>query len=172
MKQKRIHSSQQGFTMIEVLLSMVLYSIISLTISILLWVGVKSAESTKYHGEVLAQARLGMQRMAHEILRLKTSNISGIASNQLSFTDSSAVSTDFRFATVSGNTRIWRGSDILIPQATALTFTYLDGSGNTTATIGSVRRIQWDLTIPQTNGGSVNLKSAAYLRGEYYASFR
>jgi hypothetical protein len=121
---------------------------------------------------MLSQARYGMERMSHELIRLKTTDITTIAANRLDFTDSGGAATNYRLATVGGVTEVLRGSDILTPKATNLVFTYLDDSGNVTATIANIRRIKWDLTVPETNGGNITIRSSVYLRSTYYANFR
>jgi prepilin-type N-terminal cleavage/methylation domain-containing protein len=163
---------ERGFTLVEVLLSMVLYSILTLTIGILLWVTVKSAEKMSSHEETLSQARFAMEIIGYEMITLKTSDITSIAASEIDFKDSSAIATSYRLANVGGVNQVLRGSSLLIPKASAFSFTYLDNNGNVTATIANIRQIKWTLTLPETSGGSVSLQSAVFLRSSYYATFK
>lgn len=165
-------TGEQGFTLIEVLLSLVMLGMITLAAAELLSMGARSAERVTVRQEMIAQARYGIERMTNEILKLKSSDITTIAADRLDFNDSSGTATNFRVATVSGVTQVMRGNDLLIPNANALSFTYLDKDGNATATIANIRQIQWQVTIPEAKWGNYTLRTNAFLRSTYYANFR
>lgn len=164
---------QEGFSMIELILTLVLFSILALLMVVLLRLGVTTTERVSSHEERQNHVRFGISRMNQEIIMLKTADITAVAGDRLDFKDTGGNSTNFRIGASgpAGTLKILRGSDILIPDASALSFTYYDQNGNSTLSIPSIRRIRWDITVLGNPSGTITFRSMAYLRGTHYANF-
>jgi len=160
-------SAQRGFTLIEFIIVIAILGVIAgLAVPFMVgavdaWILNKAERSNVF------DARFALNRMIREIRQVKDpSSISAFTSTRFVFTDINNNTIEF---TQSGGTllRISGGDsneladDLRNPGG--LTFTYLDGSGNTTSTAGNIRMVRIQVII-ESGGSSVTLQSLARLR--------
>ena len=158
----------EGFTLIELILTMVLIGIIAYIVAIALSTGIKAYFMTDFRKEALDQARIAMERMTKEIRNVSSL---GRSIDGDGFTDAeigTANGTQFCFNDVNGQTISFRydganyiyreewtpanlaacpsaGGNILAASVAALNFRYILADGSTTLTPADptdVRRIQ------------------------------
>ena len=121
-----------GFTLIEIVITIVLVTILAGIAALIILQGVKAYSDEQSRSDVHYQARLAMERMAREIRHVRScADITGPVnpSNTLSFTD--ITGTAVAFSVSGGN--LSRGVDILATGITsAQPFRFFDRSGNAT----------------------------------------
>jgi prepilin-type N-terminal cleavage/methylation domain-containing protein len=133
-----------GFTLIEIVITIVLVSILAGIAALIILQGVKAYSDEQSRSDVHYQARLAMERMAREIRHARScAAITGPAnpSGTLTFTDINGNAVVF---SVSGG-NLSRGADILATGITsAQPFRFLDQNGNET-TACSVPTVPTDI---------------------------
>ncbi len=158
-----------GFTLIELVLTILLLGIIASIVSQFVLQGVRSYSVEQDRGNVHSQARLAVERMAREIRAIRGCTASDLtlpAANPfptLSFTD--VIGTAVSFSVAGGN--LTRGVDILAKGVTsAQPFRLLDKSGNPTISCTAPNEawfVEIDLTCVE-GGESLHLRCRIHPR--------
>ena len=114
----------------------------------------------------LSDARRAMERMKSE-LRIATA-IDSMTSTSLQFDTPQENNIPYSL----NGTDLERNGNDIAKNVSALTFTYLDASGNVTGTPANVRRVQLDISVSTASQGINRLRSQIYLRSYYYTNFQ
>lgn len=152
---------QAGFTLIELVFTMVLISIISIVIGKVFFQGYQTLLTSSNISESDWQGFIGLERMVNDIHTIRSSaGITTINASQLAFTDVNGNSITFQLS----GSNLLRNSQILASNVQSLAFGYLDANGNTTATASSVRYISIAMTM--TKGDmTLSMSTLAGTRG-------
>lgn len=165
----KIIKNNRGFTLFELVMSMVLGGVI---FGVAAETMIQQAESFSFisnRKESITDMRTTMNRMTHELLRIETSDISAINGDGIYFTDMDVANTSFAFVAdpadpdddvIAG--KIYRGSDVLLDGVSGFAIEYLDENGATlepiTLNIDDVRRIRLSITMTEQNDeGEMNM---------------
>lgn len=168
MKTKR----QDGFTLVEIILSI---SLIAVLFSLSAWIldrGVASFATISTRSANQQDARYAMERMVRELVLVQTGpsgDLKNIKANQISFVDKQGNNTSFE---LSGQT-LNRGSNPLLNHVTGLTFTAYRSNGQTTQSPPQTRRVEILLTtLPPGETATLTLRTDVFLRTDMYENFK
>lgn len=151
---------QQGFTLIEIALVVVLLGLISTAVVRFYSQQLIATQTMQNASDAFWQARLAMERMVIDIRSIQSTNaITTNTSNTLAFTD---VNNSTYTYTLSG-TNLLCNSRVLASGINSLTFSYFDKNGTSTATLANVRYIKVAINVTKNNT-NVNLTTSVYLR--------
>ena len=161
-----------GFTLVEIILSISLAMILFATTAILLDRGIASFGSISKRGSNNQDARFAMERMVRELILIKSGSggdLSNIQTTQVSFKDKQGLSTDFH---LTGST-LYRGNDPLLNHVTGLTFTGYKSDNSTTSAVPQTQRIRIQLvTLPEGQTATLVLRTDVFLRSDMYVNFQ
>lgn len=140
----------KGFTLIEILITLVITSIVMASIFSVFNTQSKSFNSQQQVTEMQQNARAALDMMTREIRMAKYSSSEGIT-----FANSTSIRFVYRIDSVayhrySGGKlgRVFNGgpSEAVAENIQALSFSYQDAAGNSTATPADIRRILFSIT--------------------------
>lgn len=139
---------QKGFTLIELILSIILMGIISVVIGRIMVAGFKTFITSQNISEADWQGLLALEMITNDIHDIRSaSSITTISASSLVFTDMAGTIVTYQLS----GTNLQRNSLTVASGITALAFTYLNGSGTVTATPAAVRYITVAVTAVQDN---------------------
>lgn len=162
---------QQGYTLLELVLTLTIASIIAVSITIMMRSALSAMSMSLEWSESYAGAQRAADQMFDEIMDIGTGDITAVTSTQLTFTDISSLSTNFRVVNPGSNGVLNRGTEILAENISALTFTYYDSTGATTLTAANVRAVKAEMTVRVGTRGDFKVRFIAYPRGLHYSSY-
>ena len=137
---------QEGFTLLELILSIMIMAVISVVMGRVLFQGYNTMLTSENISTAGWQGLIALERMTNDIHTIRSAaDISTISASQFAFTDVSGNSVQFQ---LSGSTLL-RNSATLASGVQSLTFTYLDKNGSVTGTAANVRYILMAMTITQ-----------------------
>jgi len=149
-----------GFTLLELIIVIILTSLIAVVVSKIIAQGVQAHYTAKNVLDADWQGRLGMERMARDIRAVgSNSTITTATATQLVFTNIAGTSITYSLS----GTYLMRNTQILADGINALSFTYFDNTGTSTATLSLIRYVGIALTITKNNT-NFSLSTAVYLR--------
>ncbi|MDP3143159.1 MAG: type II secretion system protein [Thermodesulfovibrionales bacterium] len=161
-----LFTAKKGFTLIELVMTMVLIGIIAYIVAIALSTGIKAYFTTDFRKEALDQSRIAMERITREIRNVRSLGTSVDADGFIDAEIGTANATQFCFNDVSGNTISFRydgsnniyreewtpanlaacpsagGGNILAENVTALNFQYVLANGTITQTPDTLPALQ------------------------------
>lgn len=165
--------TQQGFTLVELTLAIVLTSIIALALAPLLATALESYAMATARSRAVHDARHAMMQMVSEMRLLTTPKIQNIQPTNFGFLDAQNIATSYTLIPGGNNGgSLMRGNTLLSPNVNTLTFTYLDANGAVTNVIANVRRIGIALTTNALGEGTIALRTEVYPRNFMYANFQ
>lgn len=139
---------QTGFTLIELVMTIVLMGIISVVMGRILFQGYQTFLTSQNISETDWHGFLALERIASDIHNIRSAgDISTIQSNQFTFVDVDGNTVQYQ---VSGNTLL-RNGQTLAGGVQSFSFSYTDENGATTATPSSVRYISLSANLTQGN---------------------
>lgn len=151
---------QQGFTLIELVLVIILVAVMANVASTMLAEGLRAYLTTKNITDADWQGRIALQRMERDIRAIRSSNdVATATSSQLSFVDTSGTTITYELS----GTTLLRNSQALADGIQTLTFSYFDQNGTSTATTTAIRYIRIALNITQGNA-NYTVTTAIYPR--------
>ncbi|HAK60951.1 MAG TPA: hypothetical protein DCO77_11300 [Nitrospiraceae bacterium] len=154
-----------GFTLFEVIITIVIVSILAGIAGILISQGVRAFSDEQARSDVYQQARLGMERMAREIRVIRSrTDITTMANTNLRFTDVAGTTVGFNWA--SPTLQRWNGigNDVLASNITAFTFAYYQQDGVTAAAAPATLWLV-EITLTATQGSeTLQLRSRVHPR--------
>ena len=155
----------KGFTLIEIIVTIVIVSILAGIAGIIITQGVRAYSDEQARSDVHQQARLGMERMAREIRVIRSrADITTMANTDLRFTDISGTTVGFNWG--SPNLNRWNGigNDVLASNITAFTFAYYQQDGVTAAGAAATLWLV-EITMTATQGTeTLQLRSRVHPR--------
>jgi prepilin-type N-terminal cleavage/methylation domain-containing protein len=127
-------SSTTGFTLIEIVITIVLVGVIGTIAAMIIMEGVAAYSEGDRDTALYYQARLGMDRMARDLRQIRsTDDISTWTATDLRYIDAMGAAAGFNWA--SPALRRWNGTgnDTLATGITTFNFSYLQQDGTTPA---------------------------------------
>ncbi len=167
------HHGKKGFTIIELVITMVLIGIVAYIAADAMSTGFKAFFVTDNRKEALDQARIAMERMTREIRNLRdSSSVTTSSATQFCFTNLDGTLINFNYQ--SPNIRREEGGACTVGSGQVLStnissftpgFEYIRSNGTTDATFSSVNTKRIRITFTATvSGESVQLQSEVWLR--------
>jgi prepilin-type N-terminal cleavage/methylation domain-containing protein len=150
-----------GFTLIEIVITIVLITILSGLAAVIILQGVRAYSDEKNRSDVHYQARIAMERMAREIRLIRSQTVGDIptmGATDLVFCDVTGRAIEFQLSGTALNRResatcsppAWGGWNALSTSGVnPLTFTYLDSAGAGGATAVNLWFVEINLTDTQ-----------------------
>ena len=154
----------QGFTLVEIVITIVLLGIVSGLAAMIIMQGVMSYGDEQARSNVHYQARLAMVRMGREIRQIRSrADITTMLNVDLRFTDVNG--SNIGFTWVNPNLSRWNGvgNDVLASGIAAFTFSYYQQDGVTVATPTNVWVVEIAMTAQQ-GGESLQMRSRVHPR--------
>jgi MSHA biogenesis protein MshO len=119
-----------GFTLVEIVITIVLVGILAGLAASILIQGITSYSVEEARVDVHYQARLAMERMAREIRQIRsTADITAITNTNLRFTDVNGASVGFTWTSPTLSRWNGVGTNVLAPNITAFNFNYYQQNG-------------------------------------------
>lgn len=164
---------EDGFTLLESILSAILLSILAMGVVYVFRVANQSFFWYASRSDALHSARHGMNQIQNELSLISSTDIVTIQNGDFGFYDSTSTEVHYQLGSYDGSSAVLRGSNVLIPNAQSLSFTYYNENGSTTSTINDVRKIVVNLTVnAENNNGTINLSTTIYPRSFMYTGFQ
>lgn len=172
-------STQSGFTLIELILSMVLMGIVAVTAGMLIYQGARSFEALSDLKEVTQQSTLALERVSRELRPMKctisgnacsasASDIPVMTASELRFLNSSFEGRGFR---LSGNTLMLRDGTgagdpeyALATGVSSLTFEYLKADGTAAASTAELWTVSMNMALA-SGQATIAVKASVHPRG-------
>lgn len=158
--------NSKGFTLVEIVITIVLVSIISGIAAMIILQGVRVYSDEQSRSDVHYQARLAMERMAREIRMIRSSSefgainspgvlvlgtITNNPSNVFSFMDMTGTQITYSLTVATATlNRTAGGTNALAQGVTALSFTCFNNAGGPVAN-GAVSTSVWTIEIDMTD---------------------
>jgi len=162
----------QGFTLIELVLSIALIGIMAGLVGPMLTNGIKSYAMVASRKTALGQVRLSMERIAYEIRLIpNTASIDIWTGSAIQFD----LPTEANISYSLTGSNLMRSGVVIADNVTVLTFSYYDSSGNPAAAVGDIYRIRFEITQNTGNGfGSITVRNTVFPRrlATAYANFQ
>ncbi|MDH4163663.1 MAG: type II secretion system GspH family protein [Nitrospirota bacterium] len=152
--QSEIRNPQSnGFTLVEIVITIVLIGVLSGIAAMIILQGVRSYSGEQTRSDAHYQARIAMERMAREIrlIRSQGADIITMANNDLRFIDVTGATIGFSWA--GPVLSRWNGAsnDLLASGITAFTFNYYQQDGVTAASPADLWFVE--ITMTASAGG-------------------
>lgn len=139
---------QQGFTLLELIFSMILLGIISVVVGPFLLQGYKNYLTSQHILESDWQGFIAIERIANDIHTIRSfADITTIQSTQLTFVNINGNSVQYQFS----GSSLLRNGLILASGIQSFNLEYLDKNGTVTATPSDVRYISISISALQGN---------------------
>lgn len=172
-----IKRKKNGFTLIELILTIIVVGIISSVSAKILLSGIDTYSFVTNMKDATQHARVAMDRMIAELMLVRQNDITYIGNERISFYDQSGTGTSFRKYTstsgTGGQPTIARGSDFLAGRLGFIDFDYLKSDGTDATSILQLRKINVELSIDALGGyGSVTLRTEIFPRNFMYNNFQ
>jgi prepilin-type N-terminal cleavage/methylation domain-containing protein len=155
--------SKGGFTLIETIIAIILLGIVALGLASFIFTSMEAWVLISGRDAAVSRARVAMNRMIAELRRVrKPQNLLTTTTSECRFIDLDAEQVDFQ----QSGSDLLRNSDILaagLDTPTGLRFTYLDATGEVTATQLNMRSIRVWLSLSAGNQRTT-LESSARIR--------
>lgn len=155
------YKKQQGFTLIELVMVIVLLTIIAAISSKIISQGLSAYLTGKNAIDAIWQGEFAMERMARNIAQVRSANdIAVQSSSEFSFTDINGNSIDYK---LSGSSLLYN-TQILADGINSLSFGYYDKNGSSVGSSSiNLHYVTITLNITQNNT-NYTLSRAVYLR--------
>ena len=161
---------QKGMTLVEVVISIFVFSIIALVVARFVESSDESYRATKNNIAALTKLRLLDERLTKEIRRTRYNagyNINTASNAVFEFIDVDGVTANFFYNGSDTLQVIYDTPAVASPlsdQLTAFDFNYYQFDGTATAILADIRFVEWVMTLSE-NGISYSLTNRVSLRG-------
>jgi prepilin-type N-terminal cleavage/methylation domain-containing protein len=150
----------RGFTLVEIIITIVIVGIIAGIAAMIILQGVRAYSAEQSRGDVHYQARLAVERMVREVRLVRSRTVADIPTmtpTDLLFCDVTGKAVEFQLVGTALNRResatcsplAWGGWNALATGVTPLNFTYFQPDGVTAATATTLWFIVIDMTDAQ-----------------------
>lgn len=175
--------NQQGFTLVESLLALVIAAVMGVSLIVILRLGVDSFASIAARKDTLSEVRLAVSRMTRELILVEAADILEFSPNNIRFLDSGGIETEFRVEPSGALLRLFRGNNILAEDLNTFTLNYFDENDALLVNFDNpteIRRIQISIEIEnQDEGqglgedlGSLAVRGEVMPRALFYTNFQ
>jgi len=148
-----------GFTVLELVIVIIIIGIVASVIGPILFISTRAMNTQYELSNVMGEGRVAISRIIRELRMMRTTNDLIIGANSITFSDVNGTTITY---SLSGE-NLMRNSQVLANPVTALSFTYQDAGGATTAVVANVRYVTVSITL--TDNNVVNtLQDTAFLR--------
>jgi prepilin-type N-terminal cleavage/methylation domain-containing protein len=164
--------NSKGFTLIEIVITIVLVSILAGIAAMIILQGVRAYSDEQIRSDVHYQARLAMERMAREMRQVRSCGAPDLPG--MVNPSASIIFTDINDATIPFSrtgTDLMRGADVLARNITALQFRFLDINGNESVNCGTTPTDMWLIEISLTTTDTQTAQSLNMLTRVYPRNF-
>jgi prepilin-type N-terminal cleavage/methylation domain-containing protein len=155
-----------GFTLVELVLTISLLGIIVVVSGILMGRGLEAYRLVSARTDSVHQARYALVRLQKELEALR--EVRTASPNRIVFLDSGMREVEFRYE----GGLLYRGADILSDRVTSLAMTYYRDNGNETSAAPQVRRIHLDMTVAADRAGTLSLRTDIFPRNFIYENYQ
>jgi type II secretory pathway pseudopilin PulG len=162
-----IKSSQKGFSLVEVCLTIVVTAMISLTVASIVQTSANSYDYLSSEHERLQKAYFIIDRIARELRLCGNNCLTAIADDRVDFLDKDNIPANFRLV----GTTLNRGFSMMAEGIGSLHFDYYDQNRAVTAVPGDVRLIEIQIGLAHPGQAIEIFSTRVFLRNYYYASF-
>lgn len=170
---RNIVVDQRGFTLIELVLYLVISAILFGVTAQLMRTQVDAYALMSGRQSALSDARYTLNRMASELILIRTADIISIAPDNLQFMDTGGNLTSFRLGTAGGVPTIFRGNDALLSPMQAFQINYYDQNEQPTAVLANIRKFQVNLTMAaQGTEGNLSISTMVTPRNFVYTNYQ
>jgi len=145
--------NSKGFTLIEIVITIVLVSILSGLAAVIILQGVKAYSAEQIRSDVHYQAKLAVERMAREIRTIRSAtaaDITTMTATNLQFNNISGNNIQFQRSGASAPYTLLRNADVLATHVQSMTLSYFANDGTTVVTSGTVANL-WFVVIDVTD---------------------
>jgi len=145
------HGRANGFTLIEIIITIVIISIIASLAAMIILKGVSGYSAEDQRSNLNYQASLAMERMERDIrmIRSQGADIATMTATNLQYTNVNGATVGFSWTSPTLNRWNGTGNDMLATGISAFSFTYLQQDGITAATSANVWFIDISMTSQQ-----------------------
>ena len=134
----------QGFTLIEMVMTIMIFGIIAVVVSRTLFHGYQTFMTAQHISDVDWQGFLALERITDDLRTIRSpADITTLQTSQLTFVNVSGSSVQFQLS----GSNLLRNGQILASGVQGLTFNYLNSSGATTASAAAVRYIRVSVNV-------------------------
>ncbi len=159
---------RQGFTLIELILSLLITAMIALTLAPLFRISVDNYRLTTTTTTAMNDARFALSQISRELTLLRAGDIIALGASNFQFTDRAGAATSYQLV---GSTAL-RGNALLANNINSLTFTYYDANRTVTNVVANVRRIMVSLQIAAPGTGNFTMQTEIFPRSFAYTNFQ
>lgn len=158
-----IQYHKRGMTLIEVVLSLAIIGLTAGIVTPMVAAGIKSYALVAHRRSALAEAKLTLNRMIGEFIRIpNTNSITKWSPANIAFDTQSESNISYSLA----GTDIIRNGVIIANSASMLNFTYLNAAGNPAAVKADIKSIRVELAIDAgAEHGLIRLRTEVFPRG-------
>lgn len=151
----------KAFTLIEIIIVIVIVGILASISAPMIYKAAQASTQEYNVSNVSGQARLALTRMVRELRMIRSNSASDLTmgADQITFTTVDGQTITYLLS----GTTLMRNSQALANDISALSFTYQDGAGETTAVVGDIRYITISLTAT-SDDSSVSVQDTIFLR--------
>ena len=148
-------SHAHGFTLIEIIITIVLIGIIASIAAGIILQGVRSYSDVDNRSNVRYQAQLAVERMAREIRMIRSAtavDITALTATNLQFNDINGNNIQFQRVGAIAPYTMQRNTNVLANNVQSITFSYFANDGVTAVTLATVTTLWFvviDLTVQQ-----------------------
>jgi prepilin-type N-terminal cleavage/methylation domain-containing protein len=144
----KIFSKQHGFTLIELVMVIILFGIVTIGATRFFLQGVTGYVDAQNVTNANWDGQVSMMRMTRDIRMIRSANdITTNTSAELSFTDVGGNAIDFKLT----GSNLMRNTQVLARGVTGLTLTYFDKNGASNSTPSSLHYVTIALTVTDNN---------------------
>ena len=155
--------NRRGFTLVELLLTLMLTGILFASAGILMTQGLRSYI-------VLSDRSVALERMVRELDQVPESGIQNIQADQIGFIDGLGNNADFNWNAQSQI--LYRGADKLLERVSQFGVTAYKSDGTTTSAAVQARRVRLQLScLPAGQTTPIRLETEVYLKNYTYDNY-
>lgn len=162
-------TDKKGFTLIEVIVSLVLLGILAVVAGLGLVQIVNGYVMAKQNSETIQKVQIAMARIVKELGAVTT--ITTAAPASITYTRPGPVTNTLAFSgstvQIAGITPLFPGTT-LINNVTAFSLAYFDSAGLATATVANIRRIDLSLTVTGANNQASTFTNSIAILESYW----
>ncbi|MEE9912531.1 MAG: prepilin-type N-terminal cleavage/methylation domain-containing protein [Deltaproteobacteria bacterium] len=173
MEKMRKHPAigDHGFTLVEVIVSLILIGVMSIIAGMGLVAITKGYFFSQQNNETSMKAQVAMARMVKEIgyQDIKTYTVTAATENSISYTYTDPVTSATASHTIAlSGAEIQFDGVALVDKINSFALSYFDAAGNPTAVLANIRRVDIDLRITGADDIVSTFKNSVTIQESYY----